>query len=117
MGKKLEEFRESIKKHNAEHPELKNCIYPNCPNKIQPAWDNDVLCFEHMMIFDFWFYEKEGYKFCPDVWDCDTGKKLPKPEGSDENMTAYRKRYCDWIQSLSESEYIGILKWSIGDEE
>jgi aminoglycoside/choline kinase family phosphotransferase len=114
---RLEEFRESIKKHNEEHPELKNCIYPNCINKIRPTWDNDVLCEEHQLLMDWWFYEKDGYSFCPETWDAFTNVKLPKPKGSDANMTAYRKRYCDWIKSLSESDYIGILKHQIGDDE
>lgn len=115
--KKLEEFREEIQKHNKDHPELKGCIYPNCSNKIYPTWDNDVLCFEHMMLFEWWFYEEDGWKYCPETWDAFTGEKLRKPKGSDKDMIAYRKRYCDWIASLSESDYIGILKHQIGDDE
>jgi len=96
---------------------LGNCIYPNCKNKIKPTWDNNVLCEEHMLMFDWWFYEENGWKFCPESWDAFTGIKQPKPEGSDNNMTAYRKRYCDWIQSLPKAKYIEILKYQRGDEE
>lgn len=113
---KLNEFREEIVIHNAEHPELKVCIYPNCPNHIYPLWDNDVLCQEHNLLVTYWFYEKEGYQYCPDTWDAMSGKKLRKPRGSDENMVAYRKRYCDWIASLTPDKYIKILKIQIGDE-
>jgi len=114
---KLEEFREDIQKHNKDSPSLRNCIYHNCPNKIKPAWDNNVLCEEHSLLVMWWFYEKDGYKYCPENWDAFTGEKLKKPKGSDKDMTAYRKRYCDWIAALSESDYIGILKHQIGDDE
>jgi hypothetical protein len=114
---KLDEFRAEVAQHNLDHPELPNCIYPNCPNKIYPLWDNKVLCEEHNLLVEFWFYEEDGYSYCPDIWDFDTGKKLPKPEGSDENMATYRKRYCDWIASLSPETYLAILKHQIGDDE
>jgi hypothetical protein len=113
---KLQAFRDEITQHNADHPELGTCIYPNCPNKIYPLWDNKVLCKEHNLMVTFWFYEKGGYSYCPDNWDLHTGKKMPKPEGSDENMSAYRKRYCAWIAALSPEDYLAILKYQIGDE-
>lgn len=112
----LLQFRKEILQHNLDHPELKRCIYPNCPNKIYKTWDSEVLCDEHRLVVEWWFYEKDGYKYCPDVWSMDTGLKEPKPEGSDENMAVYRKRYCDWIASLSPKEYLSILKHQIGDE-
>lgn len=113
---KLAEYRTKITTYNQAHPTLPNCIYPNCPNKILPQWDNQVLCAEHNLLVEFWFYEKDGYQYCPDIWSIDMGKKIPKPEGSDTNMTAYRKRYCDWIAALSPAEYESILKSQIGDE-
>ena len=113
---KIDEFRKDIEKHDKDHPELPNCIYYNCVHKIKPAWDNQVLCEEHSLLFLFWFYEEGGYAFCPDTWDMDTGKKLPKRDGSDDDMTAYRKRYCDWIASLTNENYESILKHQIGDE-
>lgn len=114
---KLTSFRAEIIQHNTDHPELANCIYPHCPNKIYPLWDNKVLCEEHNLLVTFWFYEKEGCYYCPEAWDAFTGKKEPKPEGSDENMDMYRKRYCDWIASLTPDNYLAILKHQIGDEE
>jgi hypothetical protein len=112
----IDDFRTEIKQHNADHPDFKPCIYPNCPNKIYPLWDNQVLCEEHNLMVTFWVYEKDGWKYNPDTWDAFTNKKLPKPKGSDKNMTAYRKRYCDWIASLPAVEYLTILKHQIGDE-
>lgn len=114
---KLEKFRERELQHDKEHPELPNCIYYNCTHKIKPAWDNKVLCGEHELMMLFWFYEEDGAKYCPDVWDMNTGKKLPKPKGSVENMAAYRKKYCDWIAALSEKQYLDLLKFQIGDDE
>jgi hypothetical protein len=113
---KLNDFRDEIMLHNAEHPDLKQCIYYGCQNRIDPAWDNDVLCQEHNLLFTWWFYELDGHQYCPEIWDFNSGKKLPKPLGSDENMTAYRKRYCDWIASLDPAEYERILKHQIGDD-
>jgi hypothetical protein len=43
----------------------------------------------------------------------DPSKMLPKSKEADIDMKAYRKRYCDWIQSLSPEEYKCILLWSI----
>jgi hypothetical protein len=63
-----------------------------------------------------WFYEKDGAKYCPDIWNVN-GSKLPKPKGSDKDMTAYRKHYCDWIASLTPIEYEQILKNQIGDND
>ena len=113
----LQTFRFEIEQHNKDHPELKGCIYPNCPNKIKPAWDNDVLCHEHELIMLHWFYERGGCEYCPDNWSLESGKKMPKTKGMDRNMHEYRKRYCDWIASLSPIEYESILKNQIGDEE
>jgi hypothetical protein len=112
----LADFRKEIVQHNIDHPDLKNCIYPNCPNKIKPAWDNEVMCFEHQLVMEYWFYEEDGALFCPDIWDFPSGKKLPRPRCSDPDMTAYRKRYCDWIAALSPQQYLDILKIQIGDE-
>lgn len=106
---KIIDFRNEIVQHNLAHPELSNCIYPKCLNKINPAWDNMVLCLEHQMLMEYWFYEEDGAKYCPDVRDFPSGKKLPKTKGSDKDMSAYRKRYCDWIGSLSTEEYMNIL--------
>jgi hypothetical protein len=113
---KLTELRAEIMQHNIDHPDLRFCIYPQCPNKINPAWDNEVLCEEHQLMMLYWFYEEDGAKYCPDTWDFPSGKKLPKPRGSDVDMTAYRKRYCDWIMALSPEQYLSILKRQIGDE-
>lgn len=110
----LTDLRSEIAQNNKDHPELPFCIYPNCPNKIKPAWDNQVLCHEHYLLVEFWFYEKDGWVKNPDTWDFPSGKKLPKPAGSDANMTTYRKRYCDWIASLSNAEYEKILLMQIG---
>ncbi len=114
---KLEELRARIKVHDKDHPEYRQCIYSGCIHKIDPTWDNKVLCEEHDLMFRFWFYEEDGAKYCPDIWEFETGKKLPKPEGSDPDMKAYRKRYCDWIASLSPEKYLSILKHQIGDEK
>lgn len=114
---KLTDFRAEIQKHNAEHPELAPCIYPSCINKIKPLWDNQVLCAEHDLLVEFWFYEKEGFRYCPEGVDMDTGQPIPHTEGMDVDMAAYRKRYCDWIAALSPEAYLGILKHQIGDDE
>jgi hypothetical protein len=90
----------------------KLCIVQGCQKIIDEAWDNNVLCVEHRLLFLYWFYEKDGAKYCPETFDFPSGKKLPKPKGSDENMPAYRKRYCDWILALSVEEKERILKWS-----
>ena len=110
------EFRAKIIQYNNENPSLSQCICPNCLNKIYITWDNTVLCHEHQLLMEYWFYEKSGYRYCPDIWDMN-GKKLPKPKGSDKNMELYRQRYCDWIASLSQNKYIKILKHQIGDHE
>jgi hypothetical protein len=112
---KLEKFRKEIEEHDKTHPELKNCIYYGCVHKIKPAWDNQVLCEEHSLMMLHWFYELDGSSYHPEIFDFDSGKPIPKRKGTDENMTAYRKRYCDWIASLSEQEYIDLLKYQIGD--
>jgi hypothetical protein len=113
---KLTELRAEIGQHNTDHPKLPMCIYPQCSNKIDPAWDNDVLCREHELLFLYWFYEEDGAEYCPDTWDFPSGKKLPKPRGSDKDMATYRKRYCDWIMKLTPEQYENILKLQIGDE-
>jgi hypothetical protein len=112
----LEELRAEIQQHNTDHPDLPACIIPNCPNKVKPAWDNKVLCYEHKLVVDHWVVEKSGFQFDPEVRDFDTGKKLPRPAGSDENKATYRKRYCDWVTGLSPEIYLDILKYQIGDE-
>lgn len=114
---KLTDFRKEIEQHNMANSKLPNCIQYNCKNKIKPAWDNEVLCEEHQLMMLYWFYEEDGVKYCPDTWDFPSGKKLPKPKGSDRDMTAYRKRYCDWIAALSPEQYLVILKQQIGDED
>ena len=113
---KLIDFRNEIAAHDVAHPELAMCIFPGCPHKIYPLWDSDVLCEEHWSMVEWWFYEKEGFRYCPDAWSMETGKKEPKPEGSDADMTAYRKRYCDWMAGLSHDAYLHILKHQIGDD-
>jgi len=113
---KLQTFRAEITQHNKDHPELKGCIYSNCPNKIDPAPDNQVLCEEHNLVMLHWFYELDGWKYGPESYDAFTGKKLPRRLGSDLTMVDYRKRYCNWIASLSPIEYLAILKNAIGDD-
>lgn len=114
---KLNELKNKIEQNDKAHPELPNCIYYNCRHKIKPAWDNEVLCQEHELMMLHWFYELDGFSYHPEIFDLNTRKPIPKRKGTDENMAAYRKRYCDWIASLTESEYIQILKHQIGDEE
>ena len=114
---KIADFRKEIEAHNVAHPEIPKCIAYNCVNKIDPAWDNQVLCKEHEMVMLYWFYEENGVSYCPDVWSFPDGKKLRKLKGSDATMIAYRKRYCDWIAALTPQQYIDILKIQIGDEE
>lgn len=113
---KLSDYRKENLEYDKTNPTHPQCIYPNCNHRVNIAWDNKVLCHEHEMIMLHWFYELDGWHYCPDQWDFETGTKLPKPEGSDDNMKAYRKRYCDWIASLTKEEYERILKFQIGDK-
>ena len=106
----LAQFRAGIVQHNTDHPEAKQCIVYNCQNRIETgSWDNQVLCEEHNLMFLHWFYECDGAKYCPEVFSYPLGERLRKPRGSDKDMNAYRKRYCDWIASLSSEEYRSIL--------
>jgi hypothetical protein len=107
-------FRQEVSQNNTDHPTAKPCIAYDCQNKIETdQWDNQVLCEEHDLLIRYWGYELGGFNYNPEIFDFPTGKKLPKPKGSDANMTAYRKRYCDWIAGLSKEEYRRILLWNI----
>jgi len=112
----IDELRKGIIQNNLKNPDVPKCIFPHCPNAIDKSWDNDVLCREHRLLFLYWFYEENGWIYCPETYDIFTGKKEPKSEGSDVDMNAYRKRYCDWIASLSSEQYLLNLKRQIGDD-
>jgi hypothetical protein len=106
-------FRQEVEANNNMNSYGCNCIVYGCKNKVMTdQWDNKVLCCEHHLILTYWFYELDGAKYNPDIYD-ESGKKLPKPDGSDPTHNDYRKRYCDWILSLSKDEYRRILLWSI----
>ena len=112
----LIDYRKENEAFDAAHPANPQCIYPKCLHKVNLAWDNKVLCHEHEMLMLHWFYELDGWHYCPETWDMETGKKLPKPADSDVNMTAYRNRYCEWITSLAKTDYERILLFQIGGD-
>jgi hypothetical protein len=92
-------------------PDRVKCVYPECKDVVdQTELGDDTLCCYHRMLIDFWFYEKDGWKYAPDARDMQTGEIVRQPE-ADPDKATYRARWYKWANDLGQKERDRIVSY------